>query len=342
MNPIISLIVPVYKVEKFLPRAIESVQNQTFRDWEMILVDDGSPDRCGEICDRYAAQDRRIRVIHKPNGGVSSARNKGLDALRGEYLCFLDPDDYMLPQAMEVLYNEIVKSQADMVMAGHDRIEADGKIHRDYRDWPIYKETESIQQAFLRNDLPNFVWGKLYKKELWQDIYFPEGITMEDMYIFPSVAFHARKIVILPETLYIYSHENENSIMSGFARSYVRLHFNRWLAWREHERLAEAYWPEATRFCAEKAIHAAVRAIMLNAGQELLHDNEVRQMKTYLAEHRKEPVEIGLKMGSLLIQNNCGMMLNMLGKLQRALAERHQKRRVEKLKKHQGRKDLGE
>lgn len=340
MNPIISIIVPVYNVEKFLPRAIESVQNQTFQNWEMILVDDGSQDRCGEICEQYALKDDRIRVIHKENGGVSAARNAGLKAMRGDFLCFLDPDDYLLPQSLGVLYETLKKTGADMVMAGHDRIEADGKIHRDYSNWPIYKKTMAIQQAFLRNDLPNFVWGKLYKKELWQNIYFPEGITMEDMYILPTIAFRAQKIIILPETLYIYSHENENSIMTGFERSYVRLHFNRWIAWREHERLAKTYWTEARSFCAEKAIHAAVRAVMLNAGQDLLHSHEIRQMKAYLAEHRKEPVKAGLKIGGFLIQHDCGMMLNMLGKFQRFLAERHQRRRIAKVRKQQGRKEL--
>ena len=330
---LISVIVPVYKVEKFLPRSIESVQKQTFQDWEMILIDDGSPDQCGEICDHYAGQDARIHVIHQKNGGVSAARNEGLKAAGGEFLYFLDPDDYLLPQALEEMYRALNETRADMVMAGHDRIEAGGKIHRDYADWPIYADTLTIQRAFLRNDLPNFVWGKLYKRELWEGIRFPENITMEDLYILPSAAFRAEKIVIMPESLYIYSHENETSIMTGFDRSYIRLHYNRWLAWREHERLAVRYAEEEQDFCAEKAIHASVRAVMLNMGQGLLTDNEIEMIRDYLSKHRNG--SMGLKAGSFLIRHNCLAALSVLGKFQRMIAEKQQRRRIRKLRRRQ-------
>ena len=115
MNPVISIIVPVYKVEKQLNKCIESILNQTFKDYELILVDDGSPDNCGHICDEYEKKDSRIKVIHKKNGGLSDARNAGLDIALGKYIGFVDSDDIIHPQMYEKLYNCINKSNLDIV-----------------------------------------------------------------------------------------------------------------------------------------------------------------------------------------------------------------------------------
>lgn len=114
--PKISIIVPVYKAEPYLHRCVDSILAQTFTEWELILVDDGSPDQSGKICDEYAKKDQRVKVIHKVNGGVSSARQKGLDEARGEYTIHADPDDWAEPNMLEELYNEASKKEADMVM----------------------------------------------------------------------------------------------------------------------------------------------------------------------------------------------------------------------------------
>ena len=113
-TPTISIIVPVYKVEAYLDRCVQSILNQTFSDFELILVDDGSPDRCGQMCDAYAQGDRRVRVIHKKNGGLSDARNAGIDAARGEYLGFVDSDDEIAPDMYESLLQNLVHEKADM------------------------------------------------------------------------------------------------------------------------------------------------------------------------------------------------------------------------------------
>lgn len=109
MNPLISVIVPVYRVEPFLPRCLDSLRNQTYRNLEILLVDDGSPDNCGKICDEYAEKDHRFRVIHKENGGLSSARNAGLDAATGEFIGFVDSDDWIAPQMYETLLSALIK-----------------------------------------------------------------------------------------------------------------------------------------------------------------------------------------------------------------------------------------
>ena len=117
-RPLVSIIVPCYKVEQYLPVCIESVLGQTYDNWELILVDDGSPDRSGEICDQYAAKDKRINVIHKPNGGLSSARNAGLDMMNGEYVTFLDSDDFWHKDYLRVMMKHIDDEKADIVQCG--------------------------------------------------------------------------------------------------------------------------------------------------------------------------------------------------------------------------------
>lgn len=120
---LISIIVPVYNVEPYLEQCIDSILNQSFRDFELILVDDGSPDRCGEICDRYAAADDRIRVIHQKNGGVSAARNAGMEVSKGKYIVFVDSDDMVHPLYLEHLYKAIQKHNADISMCWFSRFE---------------------------------------------------------------------------------------------------------------------------------------------------------------------------------------------------------------------------
>lgn len=130
---------------KISAQSVDSVLEQTFSDWELILVDDESPDRCGVICDEYAGADSRIRVIHQKNGGVYAAWNTGLDMASGEYIYFLDSDDYLPEKALEFLYRHMTKKNADLVFAGHSRVEADRYIHCDSGNWFELKMTEKYR-----------------------------------------------------------------------------------------------------------------------------------------------------------------------------------------------------
>ena len=137
----VSVIVPVYKVEPFLRRCVDSLLSQTYQNLEIILVDDGSPDRCGQICDEYAAQDARVKVIHKENGGVSSARNAGIEAAAGEYVTFVDSDDWVEPWAYQILRQLIVEHDADV---------AEGAL-RYYRPWKperLFLEGKNTKKGF--------------------------------------------------------------------------------------------------------------------------------------------------------------------------------------------------
>lgn len=170
---LISVIVPVYRAERFLPRCIDSLLRQTYPQLEILLIDDGSPDRCGEICDEYQRRDPRIRVMHQENCGVSETRNRGLQEARGELIYFLDSDDYLPDHALARLHQIMQEKDADIVIGGHSRIEPDGYVHCDSDNWQETEDSGRIKEMILRNQLPNFVCAKLSRRWVWDGIVFP-------------------------------------------------------------------------------------------------------------------------------------------------------------------------
>lgn len=161
-NPKISIIVPVYNVEQYLPRCIDSILAQTFTDFEVLLIDDGSKDKSGAICDEYVAKDSRIRVFHKPNGGVSSARNIGLDNARGEYICFSDADDFVETNWLSCFFLNMKKN--DMVISGF-RIFKNGQLTDDVR-MPISNDKLQIIQNLEERSISGYLWCKCFRKEI--------------------------------------------------------------------------------------------------------------------------------------------------------------------------------
>lgn len=213
--PKISIIVPVYKAEPYLHRCVDSILAQTFTDWELILVDDGSPDQSGKICDEYAKKDQRVKVIHKVNGGVSSARQKGLDEARGEYTIHADPDDWAEPNMLEELYNEASKKEADMVMCDFICEYKSGGV--------ICKQeiksshADDILKKMFAQQLHGSCWNKLIRRECYYkyNIRFPKNIIRwEDLYVVCSLLMHPIRVAYLPKAFYHYDLIiNNNSIV---------------------------------------------------------------------------------------------------------------------------------
>lgn len=180
--PLISIIIPVYKVEKYLEKCIESVLNQTYKKLQIILVDDGSPDNCGDICDRYAKMDERIEVIHKENGGLSDARNAGLKVVRGEYIGFIDSDDYVSKEMFENMYNTLISNNADVSICNFYTVIDDKNIIKNEDNGiEIYNKLEILKEVLLDKKIQSYAWNKLYKKELFKDIEYPVGKKYEDI-----------------------------------------------------------------------------------------------------------------------------------------------------------------
>ena len=205
MNETISIIIPVYNVEKYLNKCLNSVIEQTYKNIEVILIDDGSTDNSGKICDEYAKNDIRIKIIHQQNGGVSTARNNGLEHATGKYITFVDSDDYIEKEMIETMAKKIMKKNADIVICGvTDRDEENNIINQSLnKKENVFNNIEAIKEM-LDEKLFNCVcWAKLYKKELFRNIKFNSKIRIaEDMDVLYRVFYKSNKIIQIPERLY--------------------------------------------------------------------------------------------------------------------------------------------
>lgn len=216
----VSVIVPVYKVEKYLNRCLDSILNQTYRNLEIILVDDGSPDNCGKIADNYAKRDNRIKVIHKPNGGLSDARNHGMQSVSGEFTVFVDSDDWLDSEMIEELVGNRQKYDADVVQtafyyAYDDYLLFDNRYYSK-DDPPVILDQNSLMQELVKNEkVKNFAWGKLYKTELIKDIPFEKGVLFEDVFWAHRVMQRVSRYVILNRPK-CYYYQRSDSIVATY------------------------------------------------------------------------------------------------------------------------------
>lgn len=208
--PTISVIVPIYKVESYLRQCVDSILGQTFRDFELILVDDGSPDGCPAICDDYARQDERIVVIHQKNSGLSAARNAGLDIAGGAFIFFVDSDDWIAPTTLERMLSALQAEQADMALCNIKlAYPPDYPGEKNDRIWPIADESLETIEMVDKLMLPE-AWfyivacNKLYRREIFDGLRFPVGYIHEDAAVIHRVIGRCGKIVTLSEQLYFY------------------------------------------------------------------------------------------------------------------------------------------
>lgn len=217
-TPLISVIVPIYKVEQYLKRCIDSIINQTYHNLEIILVDDGSPDNCPKICDDYASQDNRIKVIHKQNGGLADARNVGIKESTGTYITFVDSDDFVSLSYVEILHNGIISHNADIAIAKFKRFEKEDETLtvNISDDWNFFSEIEVFKKYSSLNTAEAMpfisVCNKLYKRTLFKDIEFPKDFLYEDAYTSYKLLDKAQIITVSSNQLYFYF-INPTSIM---------------------------------------------------------------------------------------------------------------------------------
>lgn len=217
-QPLISVIVPVYNVERLLDRCVHSITEQTYRHLEIILVDDGSTDSCPQMCDEWARRDDRIRVIHKPNGGLSDARNAGLNAMHGNFVAFVDSDDYAEPDYVERLYAGI--ADADMSVCSIICEDSDGKVRQG--DEPFAEKQAAVSsEEYLHRTLLDWrlvvAWNKLYAASIWNQLRFPVGRIHEDEYVLHQVVDQCKNINVLPDGLYHYVSTDSSITHSGFS-----------------------------------------------------------------------------------------------------------------------------
>lgn len=217
-DELISVIIPVYNVEKYLPRCIDSIIGQSYQNLEIILVDDGSPDNCGRICDEYALKDNRIKVIHNKNGGVSSARNAGIDVSTGCFITFVDSDDYISENYIDILYSNLIESNSDISVINYTEIFGE-KINSK-------NISSGLRNVFSQHDFISLLlskkvicscWGKLYKRDLFEYIRFPLGrVHAEDAWVLYKTCFKASRVVFDETVCYYYLIREGSAVQKKF------------------------------------------------------------------------------------------------------------------------------
>ncbi|MFR3697762.1 MAG: glycosyltransferase family 2 protein [Coprococcus sp.] len=214
----VSIIVPVYKVEKFLERCVESIIKQTYQNIEIILIDDESPDECPKMCDQYEIKDNRIKVIHKKNGGLSDARNAGLDIASGEYIAFVDSDDWIESDFIETLYMNAEREKADISVVGYQLIWEDGRIRRFSRDeeYYVFDRENAIRELLKQQKFQCMVCQKMYRKQIFETIRFPVGKIYEDVAIGLSTFLKAERVVVSGKVKYNYFQRSDSIVNAKF------------------------------------------------------------------------------------------------------------------------------
>lgn len=218
LNNLISVIVPVFNVEKYLSECVYSILKQTYKDFELILVDDGSTDNSGKICDHFCGEDKRIRVLHKKNGGLSSARNAGIDMANGSYLAFIDSDDYVEKNFLECLYDKLVEETADISECSYKRLIKGKLTYERLFKYDVLDNETAVRRLFAP-PYQSFVvvWNKLYKKELFKKIRFPEGKLHEDELSSYKLIYESKKVAFVNKYLYIYRIRDDSIMTRGYS-----------------------------------------------------------------------------------------------------------------------------
>ncbi|WP_318505185.1 glycosyltransferase family 2 protein [Bacillus sp. T3] len=212
MKPKISIIVPVYNVEKYIHKCVDSILNQTFQDFELILVDDGSPDNCGFICDDFAQKDKRVKVVHKQNGGLSTARNAGMDIAEGEYIGFVDSDDWIEPDMYELLFNLCVENDCEIANCSSIIYFTNKTVVNGSHPLIIQNRHEAMKAMLEGKLYDEVVWTKLIKRNLLTDIRFPEGIVYEDTAFTYKVIHKCKKVCSIGSPKYHYIKRDEGTM----------------------------------------------------------------------------------------------------------------------------------
>ena len=263
-QPKISVIVPVYNIEAYISKCVESLINQTYRDIEIILVDDGSKDASGAICDRYAAQDSRVIVIHKPNGGLSSARNTGIDKAMGKWIMNVDGDDWLEPDMLSALYDKAKASEVDMVFSDFFYDYTEQSVPTRFYDWDN-SGSEHDLQGYIASGMTN-VAGVLIKKSIYDEhgLRSPEGISCcEDFHLIVRLCYYARKIAKVKRPLYHYT-QRPSSILHNLDK--------------KTEREEREIYKEIINFFKDRGVYAKFERCMawrtLKASQELALSSE--------------------------------------------------------------------
>lgn len=307
MNDLVSVIVPIYKVENYLKKCVDSIRNQTYQNLEIILVDDGSPDNCGRICDNYQQEDNRIKVVHKDNGGLSDARNAGIDVATGTYIVCIDSDDYIHPKMIELLYNAVVANGADISVCAFKKIKDDEQqdvpdINRP--DVVVIEKKEDKIQYFFESNYEEFTvaWNKMYPSDFFENIRYPKGKIHEDEFTTYKLMEKADKVAYIKNPLYYYVQRGDSIMGEAFNEKRL-LRLDAYLERMEHYRNLKKYdWYEKVLFL--------YKLFLIRYANEIKKrdDMELSMLKKYKKAYRRNVFDSFLKL-NVSIKKKCSYLL---------------------------------
>ena len=286
-NPLITVIVPVYKVEHYLERCVNSIRNQTYTNLEIILVDDGSPDKCGQMCDVMAVADSRIRVVHKQNGGLSSARNAGLDIMTGAYVAFVDSDDWIEENMVETLYTRMTWEDAQISCCGIAKTDGEKVLTYLYdqlQDQFTISPEEAMVELGYNTRITNSVCDKLYAAEVFDSLRMKEGVLYEDAQIQPYLLHRAQRITYTAAPLYCYF-QSPNSILRG---DISVKHYDCIAAQLERIRFFEEYYPSAVDCAQAEYLQLCLHFIYQSRGSDQWGDLRTEMIRSVRQPVRKD------------------------------------------------------
>lgn len=283
-QPLISIIVPVYNVKNYLEKCLQSVCGQTYRNLEIILIDDGSSDGSGELCDLFARRDGRIKVVHQANAGQSVARNRGLDMAQGEYLGFVDSDDWIEPDMYEFLYRLLRENEADISICSH-YIETATKTRVKHASgrFSCFSCEEAVRTLVKDKRIRNYMWDKLYKRQLFDGVYFPENRVFEDIAISYRIFYRTRKVVMQDSPKYHYL-KREGSTTQGKWYNYEKEYLLFQTVCEQVKFVQEkGIWDKAAYCVHKRGIHLVDHLMMLppSASIDAIIEDVLAQMREF-------------------------------------------------------------
>lgn len=287
--PRLSIIVPVYKVEKYIHKCVDSILNQTFTDFELILVDDGSPDNCGRICDEYAEKDSRVRVIHKKNGGLSDARNYGIDAAQGEIIGFVDSDDDIDLNMYKSMIEYMDKHDLDIVCADTYVIKNEKrKFKPRYAEDKIFNAQDGVI-AVLDGTLDNAAWNKIYRRSCIGDVRYPKGRIYEDVATTYKFVYAGQRVGYMCKPFYNY-YKRKGSIVASSFNSKSR--YDCFLGYRERLNFSVDKGLDCVEACRTQALSTAIATLTAFYAN---HEDEKSERYLDLASFIKENQDLPRK-----------------------------------------------
>ena len=260
---LVSVIVPVYNVENYLRKCLDSLINQSYVNLEILLVNDGSTDASGELCEEYAEKDLRVKVFHKENGGPSSARNLGLEHAGGGYITFIDSDDYLAEDAVESLVTSLEKHQADISFCQTEIVDETGAIldksRKKYYEETVLSPEEMMMEICLNRMTGTSAWGKLYRSTLFEDIRFPVGKLYEDTYTTPDVVIRSRRVAFIGRAVYFWVQRSGSITHQGLTEK----DFTVFSTLERFIKIVDAYYPALHEYAIVRLVDDTFWTIMM-------------------------------------------------------------------------------